>query len=387
MAGKAGSVVVLDPRNGDVLALTSSPAFPLDRLTGNLDRDEWVRLVRDPMSPLMNRALQGLYPPASVFKIIVAAAGLQEGSLTPMDHIYCNGEFNLGNWTFKDWKPGGHGHVDLHQSIAQSCDIFFYQAGLKVGGDVMAKYAQAFGLGAPTGIDLGGERFGWSRSPRPAPAQQAELAPRRHREHVHRTGQLLVTLLQIARMMAAVANGGVMEPRLVQRVERADGSLAYGSSSQMTERVDLSPVVGPSCVSRWPRRSRTVPARWPGCLGSASRARRGPPRPFRRAIPPRGRTTRGSPPSLPSTIPSTSVVLAERGERGPGRGADRAANLRSHLPPEGGPGDASASPADGEDGTAGCSRTSIGRCWAPLFIIGLSLVCLWSSIRAAGSRP
>jgi len=160
MAGKAGSVVVMDPRNGDVLALTSSPAFPLDRLTGNLDRDEWVRLVRDPMSPLMNRALQGLYPPASVFKIIVAAAGLQEGSLAPMDHIYCNGEFTLGNWTFKDWKPGGHGHVDLHQSIAQSCDIFFYQAGLKVGGDMMAKYAQAFGLGSPTGIDLGGERFG-----------------------------------------------------------------------------------------------------------------------------------------------------------------------------------------------------------------------------------
>ncbi|HET9926765.1 MAG TPA: penicillin-binding transpeptidase domain-containing protein, partial [Methylomirabilota bacterium] len=118
MAGRAGSVIVMDPRNGDVLAMTSSPAFPLDRLTGNLDRDEWVRLVRDPMTPLLNRALQGQYPPASVFKIIVAAAGLQEGSLTPMDRVYCNGEFNLGNWTFKDWKPGGHGHLDMHGAIA-----------------------------------------------------------------------------------------------------------------------------------------------------------------------------------------------------------------------------------------------------------------------------
>jgi penicillin-binding protein 2 len=245
MAGKAGSVVVMDPRNGDVLALTSSPAFPLDRLTGNLDREEWVRLVRDPMSPLMNRALQGLYPPASVFKIIVAAAGLQEGTLTPMDHIYCNGEFTLRNWTFKDWKPGGHGHVDLHQSIAQSCDIFFYQAGLKVGGDMMAKYAQAFGLGSPTGIDLGGERFGLVPF---TPAQR--LRAKRSwlpGDTVNMSigqGQLLVTPLQIARMMAAVANGGVMwKPRLVQRVERADGTLAYSSSSQMTERVELSPVV------------------------------------------------------------------------------------------------------------------------------------------------
>ncbi|MGH7417097.1 MAG: penicillin-binding protein 2, partial [Candidatus Rokuibacteriota bacterium] len=236
MAGRAGSVIVMDPRNGDVLAMTSSPAFPLDRLTGNLDRDEWVRLVRDPMTPLLNRALQGQYPPASVFKIIVAAAGLQEGSLTPMDRVYCNGEFNLGNWTFKDWKPGGHGHLDMHGAIAQSCDIFFYQAGLKVGGDTMARYAQAFGLGAPTGIDLGGERFGlvpFSLSPRPRAKRPWQAG-----DTVNMSigqGQLLVTPLQIARMMAAVANGGILwKPRLVQRVERADGTLAYGSSSKMT---------------------------------------------------------------------------------------------------------------------------------------------------------
>jgi len=245
MVGKAGSVVVIDPRNGDVLALTSSPAFPLDRLTGNLDRDEWVRLVRDPMSPLMNRALQGQYPPASIFKVIVAAAGLQEGSLTPMDHVFCNGEFTLGNWTFKDWKPGGHGHVNLHAAIAQSCDIFFYQAGLKVGGDVMAKYAQAFGFGAPTGIDLGGERFGLVPfSPAQRQRTKRSWLPGDTVNMSIGQGQLLVTPLQIARMMAAVANGGVMwKPRLVQRVERADGTLAYSSSSQMTERVDLSPVV------------------------------------------------------------------------------------------------------------------------------------------------
>ena len=112
MAGHAGAVVVMDPRDGDVLAMTSSPAFPLDRFTGTLGRDEWLELVRDPMTPLMNRALASQYAPGSVFKVVVAAAGLQEGSLAPMDRTYCNGEFHMGGWTFKDWKQGGHGHVE-----------------------------------------------------------------------------------------------------------------------------------------------------------------------------------------------------------------------------------------------------------------------------------
>jgi penicillin-binding protein 2 len=244
MTGRAGSVVVLDPRNGDVLAMTSSPAFPLDRLTGNIDRDEWVRLVKDPMAPLMNRALQGQYPPGSVFKIVVAAAGLQEGSLAPMDRVYCNGEFSLGQWTFRDWKKGGHGHMDLRSAIAHSCDIYFYQAGLKVGGDAMARYAHAFGLGAPTGIDLGGERFGLVPF---SPSRPRTKRPWQAGDTVNMAigqGQLLVTPLQVARMLGAVANGGILwKPRLVQRVERADGTLAYSSSSKMTERAELSPVV------------------------------------------------------------------------------------------------------------------------------------------------
>ena len=245
MADRAGAVIVMDPRDGDVLAMTSSPAFPLDRFTGNLEREEWLRVVRDPMTPLMNRALQSQYAPGSLFKVIVTAAGLQEGSLTPMDRTYCNGEYHLGAWTFSDWKPGGHGHVDLRSALVQSCNIFFYQAGLKVGPEAIARYARSFGLGAPSGIDLGSEK--------PGLVPFAEW--RRHRsvrgwqagDTINMSigqGQLLVTPLQVARMMAAVANGGILwKPRLVQRVERADGSLAYSASSKMNGRVDLSPVV------------------------------------------------------------------------------------------------------------------------------------------------
>jgi penicillin-binding protein 2 len=244
MAGHAGAVVVMDPRNGDVLAMTSSPAYPLDMFSGNLDREEWIQLVRDPMTPLMNRALQSQYAPGSVFKVVVAAAGLQEGSLTPADGVHCNGEFHLGGWTFKDWKEGGHGHVDLRGAIVHSCNIFFYQAGLKIGADAIVRYARAFGFGTVPGTDLGTEKPGF--------VPLGSGARRHHRgwqggDTVNISigqGALLVTPMQVARMMSAVANGGILwKPRLVQRVERADGTVVYSTSSKVTGQVDLSPVV------------------------------------------------------------------------------------------------------------------------------------------------
>jgi penicillin-binding protein 2 len=245
MAGHAGAVVVMDPRNGDVLAMTSSPAFALDQLTGNLDRDDWRRLVSDPMTPLMNRALQSQYAPGSVFKIVVTAAGLQEGSLTPMDHVNCTGEFHLGAWTFKDWKERGHGHVDLRSAIVHSCNVFFYQAGLKVGPEAIVRYARAFGLGASTGTGLGSEK--------PGLIPVVDLKRRRGGRAWQAgntvnisigQGPVLVTPMQVARMMGAVANGGILwKPRLVERVEEPDGTLAYSASSKMTGHVDLSPVV------------------------------------------------------------------------------------------------------------------------------------------------
>ena len=245
MAGRAGSIVVMDPRTGDVLAMTSSPSFPLDRFTGNLDREAWNALMRDPAHPLLNRALQGQYPPGSVFKLVVAAAGLQERVLTPMDRTYCNGVFSIGSHTFKDWLTGGHGHVDLRGAIVQSCDVFFYQAGLKVGPEAIARYARAFGLGAASGVDLPGEKIGLM----PSPSWKRERfgRPWTAGETVNVAigqGQVLVTPLQVARMFSAFANGGVLwKPRLIQRVEKADGSLAYAESTKMSGQIDLAPVI------------------------------------------------------------------------------------------------------------------------------------------------
>ena len=239
MEGHTGAVVVMDPRNGDLLAMVSTPAFDVDRFTESIDRSAWLRVVQDPHFPLMNRAVQGQYAPASIFKILVAAAGLQEGSLTPGESTHCTGEFQLGPQTFRDWKEGGHGTVDLKRAIVQSCNIFFYHAGLKIGGTTIVRYARAFGFGASTGIELQGEKFG--------------LVPRPSRrtwplgETVNLSigqGAVLVTPTQVARFMAAVANGGVLwRPRIVQRIERPESGVLYSDAGQVNGHVELSPVV------------------------------------------------------------------------------------------------------------------------------------------------
>ena len=241
MEGKAGAVVVMDPRSGDIRALVSTPAFEIDRFTGTIDRAAWLRVVQDPEHPLLNRAIQSQYAPGSIFKIVVTAAGLQEASLTPMDRVYCNGEFHLGAWTFKDWKQGGHGSVDLQRALAQSCNIFYYQAGLKIGGAAITKYARAFGFGTATGVELGGEKLGLI--PQPKGRRKAWQGGDIVNMSIGQ-GQVLVTPLQVARFMAAVANGGVLwKPRLVERIERADRGVLYSDPGQVAGHVELSPAV------------------------------------------------------------------------------------------------------------------------------------------------
>jgi penicillin-binding protein 2 len=245
MEGKAGAVVVMDPRNGDVLAMVSTPAFEIDRFTGTIDRSAWLRVMQDPNHPLLNRTIQSMYPPGSIFKMVVAAAGLQEGTLTPSDRVQCSGEFHLGTWTFRDWKKEGHGSVDLVKGIRDSCDVYFYTNGLRIGAPAIAKWASAFGFGASTGIDFGSERSGLV--PQPRMSRKGRPAVWHAGETVNMSigqGQLLVTPMQVARFMAAIANGGVLwKPRLVQRIERPDKGVVWNDGGSVTGHVDLSPMV------------------------------------------------------------------------------------------------------------------------------------------------
>ncbi len=225
LGNRAGAVAVLDPRNGAVLALVSSPSFDPNLFNGGISFDDWERLSNDPGHPMENRSISGQYPPGSTYKIVVAAAALEEGLITPETTFYCNGAFELGDRVFRCWQAKGHGNVNLHRAIVESCDVYFYNLGKLLGVDRIAAYARAFGLGAPLGIDLPREKGGL------IPTKQWKLSRFRQSWQMGETISLaigqgfnLVTPIQLANAYAALANGGTLyRPRLVKQLESSDG--------------------------------------------------------------------------------------------------------------------------------------------------------------------
>lgn len=228
LGDEAGSVVVLHVRTGDVLAVVSRPALDPNVLARGATREEWEALSSDPRHPLQNRAIQGLYPPGSTFKIATALAGLAEGVITPQTRAYCSGEYQFAGRAYRCWKKGGHGTVDLERAIAESCDVYFYQLGLDLGVDAIHGGARGLGLGEATGVDLPSERSGvvpskaWKRKARKQPWYMGETL-----SVAIGQGYALTTPLQLASALAGVAHpqGVRMRPRLVARIEDAEGRL------------------------------------------------------------------------------------------------------------------------------------------------------------------
>jgi penicillin-binding protein 2 len=212
---RSASAVVLDVRNGDVLALASSPGYDPNIFNTGLTQKTWNSLVHNPLSPLTNKAIAGQYAPGSTFKMMVALAGLEAG-ISPEATNYCPGFMRLGRGRFHCWKRHGHGRVNMYGGIKHSCDVFFYDLSRKVGIDRIAEMATRFGLGAPVEIDLPGERGGtiptraWKRATIGEAWQGGETL-------VSAIGQgfVLTTPLQLAVMAARIANGGyAVKPRL-----------------------------------------------------------------------------------------------------------------------------------------------------------------------------
>ena len=141
LKNKRGAIVAMDPNNGEILALASGPTFDPNLFIGGIAKDEWKRIVTGKDYPLQNRAISGLYPPGSVFKIVVALAGLEEGVIDPKEEIFCNGQFFFGDRIYRCWKKEGHGHVALHKALVESCDVYFYNIGLRLGVEKIAQYA------------------------------------------------------------------------------------------------------------------------------------------------------------------------------------------------------------------------------------------------------
>jgi penicillin-binding protein 2 len=223
--GKPGAVVALDPRDGAILALASYPTYDPGLFIPAVSADEWATLDSDPQRPLVNRALQSAYPPGSVFKIVTMATGLEKGGLTRDTRFTCTGTWTgLGlEWAKVCWLETGHDNIDLITGLTVSCDVVFYEIGLlldALDADLLPTYARAFGLGQLTGLQELPESPGlvpdiaWKRTTygEPwVPGDSVNLAIGQ--------GFLLTTPLQIARAMAAVANGGaLLRPQVIYRI-------------------------------------------------------------------------------------------------------------------------------------------------------------------------
>ena len=240
-----GSLVALDPRTGGVLALVSRPGFDPNLFVDGIDADTWKALNGSPEFPMVNRALRGIYPPGSTIKPFMALAGLELGLRTPNDRISDPGFYSLpgSSHRYRDWKKQGHGVVDLHKAVVQSCDTYFYRLAVDMGIDKMHGFLSHFGFGEKSGIDLQGESSGllpsreWKTRRWNKPWFLGETVIAGIGQGYH-----LTTPLQLAAATAMLANGGVrVEPRLVQAVRDPVTHQWVAQPSAVREKMALQP--------------------------------------------------------------------------------------------------------------------------------------------------
>jgi len=242
MAGRSGAVVAMDPRDGRILAMYSSPSYDPNYFSRGISQEQWTALLQNPAHPLENKCIQGQYPPGSTFKVITSAAALEMGVITPETVFTCSGTFRFGRRTFRCWKRGGHGSVDLHKAIVESCDVYFYETGLRAGIEAIEEMARRFGLGEATGVHLSGETPGlvpskaWKRRTFHEPWYEGETVSVSIGQ-----GPITVTPLQVVCLYAAIANGGTLfRPIAVGRVETASGKVVALAQPQMRRSVPLA---------------------------------------------------------------------------------------------------------------------------------------------------
>jgi penicillin-binding protein 2 len=226
MEKHAGAVIAMVPKTGDILAFVSAPAFDPNVFSRGIRKAEWQALAVDVRKPMQNKGLQGTYAPGSTVKPFVALAALTEGVQDPKATVRCPGYLQIGNRRFRCWREKGHGAVDMYRAIVQSCDVYFYTMGLRLGPDRIAKLEKDAGLGTITGIDLPGERKGlvpdteWKRKVSKERWYDSERA-------ILGIGQgaVHITPLEMLAGYSAIAAGGeVMRPRLVRKIMRMDGT-------------------------------------------------------------------------------------------------------------------------------------------------------------------
>ena len=225
MEKRAGAVIAMVPRTGDILAFVSAPAFDPNIFSRGIRKSEWRALTDDVRKPMQNKGLQGTYAPGSTIKPFVALAALTEGLQDPKATVRCPGYLQIGNRSFRCWREKGHGMVDMYKAIVQSCDVYFYTMGLRLGPDRIAKLEKDAGLGTITGIDLPGERKGLV----PDTEWKQKVSKERWYDSERAIlgigqGAIHVTPLEMLAGFSTIAAGGeVMRPRLVRKIVGMDG--------------------------------------------------------------------------------------------------------------------------------------------------------------------
>ena len=242
----SGAVVLLDVRTGEVLAMASLPSFDPNIFNPGTPAQTVNAVLNDPEHPMLNRATGARYPPGSTFKPITLLAGLASGAISPQDTVTCSGSLVIGNWQkhpFHCWNHSGHGPLNAYTAITESCDVWFYEEGMKTGVDAITKMAAEFGLGQPTGIDIGSEIRGlvptpaWKREQQGVKWWEGDTAQLS-------IGQsyLLVTPLQMACVAATFANRGTaLHPYVVKRIETADGQVVHEGQPDVRARLEATP--------------------------------------------------------------------------------------------------------------------------------------------------
>jgi penicillin-binding protein 2 len=226
LRGQRAAAVAIDPTSGDIIAFVSTPAFDPNLFARGLSRPQYLALTEDPDRPMYDRALRGVYPPGSTVKPLFALGALEAGVVSPHDTRFCRGMWSASGYgrARRDWKPGGHGTVDMRRAIATSCDVYFFDIARLMGIDRMAGFISRFGLGSPTGIDIDGERSGivpsteWKKRAYKKPEYQVWFPGDTISVGIGQ-GQMLVTPLQLANAIAGLAaKGQRYKPRLVRAV-------------------------------------------------------------------------------------------------------------------------------------------------------------------------
>lgn len=241
MENKRGAVVALDPRDGDILAMVSSPSYDPNLFVNGIDTKTYNALLSSEDTPLLNRALRGKYPPGSTVKPFLAFSALQAGLREPGDETWCPGWYKLkgSSHEYRDWKHGGHGHTNMHDAIAQSCDVYFYDLANDMGIDQLHDSLAQFGFGDTTGLDIGGESAGllpsrkWKRQTQGQPWYPGETLITGIGQ-----GSMLVTPLQLAVATATMANRGrVLKPHLFKMARDPRTNQVVARSRRQVTRV------------------------------------------------------------------------------------------------------------------------------------------------------